>query len=254
MSQLKAALQGGKHVVGIMLQELREPFLLQLLADAGYDFVILDMEHGTYDFHDIAHLSQVAKLLGVTPIVRPPDHAYPWIARALDAGAQGLMVPRVSSPEQVRQVLDAMKFPPVGIRGMAGQRGHTDYRSVDRLKHAEKANRENLLIVQIELAEAVERLDEILAVEGVDVALVGPGDLSVSLGCSSLKDPKLDAAIQRVVDGCKKRNVPSAIQIADLDAVVRWSKAGMQLVVLGTDVSFLNDVVTQKMKQVRSGL
>mgnify|MGYP001245666788 CR=1 FL=1 len=252
MSNLKEALAAGKHLVGLMLQELREPFVLHLLKDAGYDFVILDMEHGTYDFHDIAHLSQVAKLLGLTPLVRPPDHTYPWIARALDAGAQGLMVPRVSSPDQVRQVLSAMKFPPVGVRGMAGQRGHTDYRSVDRIKHAERMNRENVLIVQIELAEAVERLDEILTVDGVDVALVGPGDLSVSLGCSSLRDPRLEEAIQRVVNTCKRRGVPSAIQIADLEAVVRWTKAGMQLVVLGTDVSVLNDVLSEKIKHVRS--
>ncbi len=231
VNRTKQALNDGQPAVGTMLAEIRQPSVMQLLSNAGFDFVVIDNEHGPFTIERIAELSRTARNLGLTPIVRVPDLAYPYLAQPLDAGAQGLMLPRVTNADQVKEAVQIMKYPPFGSRGCAFGRGATDFRGAPLTETMATANDETMLIVQIETKEAVENIDEILAVPGVDVAFVGPTDLSISLGVPGQTDsPVLTAAIEQVIAVCQRNGVVPGIQMNDLDLAVEWAKKGMRLI------------------------
>ena len=127
-NRLKRLLAEGKTPIGVFLIEFRQAAVLQILANCGFDFVIIDNEHGVFSIESIADLARAARLLDLTPIVRIPDHAYPWIAQALDAGALGIMAPRIETPAQVAGVVRSMKYPPQSGRG-ATRRGSATWSS-----------------------------------------------------------------------------------------------------------------------------
>ena len=181
-NKLKRLLKSGGTAIGTMVCDTRTPAIARALHVAGFDFFILDTEHGSFSLETVSDMMQMARMEGITPIVRVPDFSYPFIARTLDAGAMGVMVPRVKTRAQVEQIVRAVKYPPMGERGMMNARTNTDYRGMTIGEYGAQANQETMVIVQIETREAVEDIDAILAVPGVDAALMGPADLSVSLG------------------------------------------------------------------------
>ncbi len=230
-NQVKVALDAGQSVVGTMVSEIRQPAVMQLLKNAGFDFVIIDNEHGPFNIETIADLSRTAKYLGLTPLVRIPDLAYPFIAQPLDSGAQGLMIPRITQADQVREVVQMMKYPPTGRRGCATSRGFTDFQSGPLPEVMAAANEETLLIIQVETVEAVANIEEIVAVPGVDVTLIGPSDLSIALGVPGQWDsPKLHAAIEKMLAACQDSGVYPAIHFNDLEWATYWINKGMRLV------------------------
>jgi 2-dehydro-3-deoxyglucarate aldolase/4-hydroxy-2-oxoheptanedioate aldolase len=223
-----------------MIAEFRQPSVVQLLANAGFDFVIIDNEHGAFNLETIADLARTAIYVGVTPIVRVPDLAYPYIAQSLDAGAQGLMVPRISTASQVHEVVQMMKYPPVGMRGSALSRGYTQFKGGPVAEVMAQVNEETLLIVQVEMRGAVENIDVIVSIPGVDVALIGPNDLSIALGVPGQQNhPTVQAAIQKTIDACQRHSVFPAIHMNDLSLAVHWAKQGMRLVSSNAEIGLL---------------
>lgn len=230
-NRIKHALRAGEAVIGTMIAEIRQPAVMQLLANAGFEFVIIDNEHGPFNIETIADLCRTAKYVGLTPIVRVPEIAYPYIAQSLDSGAQGIMIPRVTEVEQVRQAVQIMKYPPMGQRGNALSRGYTDFKSGPVAEVLATVNEETMLIVQIETREAVEQIEEIVTTPGVDVALIGPNDLSISLGVPAQIDgPEVRAAIETTIAACQKHGVFPAIHMNRLDLAVYWTRQGMRLI------------------------
>jgi 2-dehydro-3-deoxyglucarate aldolase/4-hydroxy-2-oxoheptanedioate aldolase len=230
-NRIKRALQNGQSVVGTMVAEMRQPAVVQLLANAGFDFVIIDNEHGPFNIETIADLARTAKYVGLTPFVRVPDITYPHIAQSLDSGAQGVMIPRVTAAQQVLQAVQIMKYPPLGMRGNALSRGYTNFKSGSVAEVMAEVNEETLLIVQVETRQALENIEEILAIPGVDVALIGPTDLSISLGVpGQIDSPQMDAAIKTMITACQQHGVFPAIHMNDLELAVYWAKNGMRLV------------------------
>lgn len=239
-NKMKQALAEGKTVFGTMVVEIRQPSVMQLLANAGFDFVIIDNEHGQFTIETIADLSRAARLVGVTPIVRVPEIAYAAITQPLDGGAQGIMIPRVTERHQVEEAVQMMKYPPLGRRGSVTGRGHTDFRSgaIDEMTVA--ANRESSLIVQIETRQALEHIDEILSVAGVDAALVGPTDLSVALGVPGEMDsPELTRSIEFTLTACGKHRVVPALHMNDLSLAAAWAKRGMRIISFSAETSLM---------------
>jgi 2-dehydro-3-deoxyglucarate aldolase/4-hydroxy-2-oxoheptanedioate aldolase len=223
-----------------MISEFRQPAVVQLLANAGFDFVIIDNEHGPFNIETIADLSRAARYVGLTPIVRVPDLAYPYLAQSLDAGAQGIMLPRVFRIEQVRQAAQIVRYPPAGMRGCAFNRGHTDFKAGPLAETMAKLNEETMLIIQVETREAVESIEEIVATPGVDVALIGPTDLSIALGVPGQMDaPQLHAAIEKMIAACQRHDVFPALHINDLTWAAHWAKRGMRLLSSGSEAGFL---------------
>lgn len=251
-NRLKRRLAEGHLAVGTMVAELRQMSVIQALGNAGLDWVILDNEHGAFNPETLADLSRVARLLGVTPIVRVPVLAYQHLAPVLDGGAQGVMLPRVMSPEPVREAVAAVKYPPQGARGCALGRAHTEFRSGDVAAAMADSNRETFVIVQIETREALERLDELLAVPGVDAALVGPNDLAIALGVPGrMRDPILETAIHQVLDACRRRGVVPAIHTNDVALTAEWAGRGMRLVSISSDMGFLTAAAAQAVRTIR---
>lgn len=253
-NRLKRALRSGGTAVGTMLAEFRQASVMQLLAVAGFDFVIIDNEHGPFNVETIADLSRAARAAGMTPIVRPPELAYAHVTQALDGGAQGIMLPRVTGAAEVHECLGMMKYPPAGRRGSVMARGHTEFRSGPLLEAMEHANQETMLVVQVETARAVERLDEILSVPGVDVALVGPNDLSVALGVGGqMESPVLAEAIEQTIAACRRHDVVPAIHTGDARLSAMWAAKGMRMVSNGTETGYLVAAGRGAVEQVRAG-
>lgn len=239
-NKLKASLRGGKAVFGTMLVEIRQPSVMQLLANAGFDFVLIDNEHGPFTVETIADLSRAARQLGVTPIVRVPEISYAHITQALDGGAQGIMIPRITDARQVADAVGMMKYPPMGRRGSVVTRGHTEFRSGNVDEALSTANEESMLVVQIETAEALAHIDDILSIRGVDVALVGPTDLSVALGVAGqMSSVELVAAIERTLAACSKHGIIPAIHMNDLEGAAHWAANGMKMVSFNSEAGLM---------------
>jgi 2-keto-3-deoxy-L-rhamnonate aldolase RhmA len=239
-NRMKQALKAGQPVIGTMLVELRQPSVMQILKAAGFDFVIIDSEHGPFNDETIADLSRAARQLDLTPIVRVPDMQYPYIARALDGGAQGIMLPRVTDAVHVQEAVSYMKYPPMGRRGCAFARGSTDFRGGPLAESMRAANEETLFMVQIETVEALEDIDSILEVPGVDAALLGPTDLSIALGePGQIDSPVMQDAIRKTIAACQRHDVAPAIQLLDLDAAAAWADSGMRVLSLFSEMTLL---------------
>jgi len=251
-NRLRTRLAEGATVVGTMLVELRQPSVMTMLANAGLDFVLIDNEHGPFSIDAIADLSRAARDAGVTPIVRVPELTYAHVVQPLDAGAQGIMLPRVTAPEQVELCVACMKYLPEGRRGAVLARGHTGFRGGPLADTLAQMNRETFLIVQIETGEAVNRLDELLAVPGVDAALIGPTDLSVALGVAGQMDhPKLVEAIERTMAACTRHGVLPAIHTNDVAMTTAWARRGMRLVSNNSEVGLLMAGVRSAVTAIR---
>ena len=252
-NRIKQALQRGDAVIGTMASEIRSPGFMWMLAHAGFDFVFIDMEHGTYDLPTVADLIKVARLAGITPLVRVPDLGYHFAAQALDAGAMGLMLPRVETREQAEQFVSFMKYPPLGVRGISAHRGHTNYERATPRELVNHMNEHTLVVLQIERQRAVENIDNLLTVPGVDVALIGPLDLTVSLGKEDTNAPAVTAAIQHVLEATQRHNVAMGMHSSTPSVVVEWQRRGATMLTCGTDVGFFSAGAQQTVNALRVG-
>jgi 2-keto-3-deoxy-L-rhamnonate aldolase RhmA len=252
-NRAKASLKAGNLLLGTMLADIRQPSIMQVLKNAGFDFVIIDNEHGAFGIESIADLSRMARILGLTPIVRVPDLAYPYVAQSLDAGAQGIMLPRVTCTDQVRQLLEIMKYPPVGKRGTAMSRGQSDFRAGPLVANLSHANANSFAMIQIETAESLENLDEIVAIDGVDALFVGPTDLSIALGVIGQPEaPELIDAVERVLDRAKAHGVATAIQANDLAYARRWVERGMEIISYSSELGLLTAAASAGIQAIRA--
>jgi 2-dehydro-3-deoxyglucarate aldolase/4-hydroxy-2-oxoheptanedioate aldolase len=224
------------------------------MAHAGCDFLFVDMEHGPYSYDTVADLVRVARLVGMTPLVRVTDNVPHLITRVLDLGAQGIMVPRIETRAEVERIVESTLFPPLGKRGCSVNKGQNDFASQAPWSFTEEANSENLIILQIEREQAVENIDGLISVPGVGAALIGPNDLSLSMGLhggdmlAMLEEP-----IQHVLDACRARGVPCGLHIGNMEWLLEWQRRGMQLLCYATDILFLLRGASSAMAQLRQG-
>ena len=251
INRVKQALKAGQPVYGTMLVESASTAYVMMLAHAGYDFVFIDMEHGVYDLGVVAEMIRVARLTGLTPLVRIPDLAYDLVARTLDAGAMGIMLPRVETVEQAQTLVRYAKYPPEGVRGAAAGRGHTDYRGAAPRDLVRHMNEHTLVILQIEREAAVQRIDDLFAVPGVDAGLIGPFDLTISLGVESVTAPEVESAIARVLDAAQRAGVACGIHSSDPQQTAVWRARGMTLLMSGSDAQFFSAGARQALAAMR---
>ena len=206
-NQLKRALVDGKTVFGL-LNSIPSPLLVEMIGYAGFDFVILDMEHVCLNPETLENMVRAAECAGVTPLVRVPSAAPDVILRALDCGAQGVVVPHVRSAAEAAQAVAASRYHPFGTRGISGGRT-TGFGTLDLPAYFARANSEIMVVAMIEDREGVDDLDAILSVAGIDMVLEGAIDLSQSYGVpGQAQHATVQDAIEKIATTCLHRNVP----------------------------------------------
>ncbi len=237
---LRKRVRDGECVYGTMIRQGRDPGTPGVFAAAGYDFVFIDMEHGNYSMETAADLIRGAKSVGIAPLVRVPRLEVFFISRCLDAGAEGIMVPMTSTREQAEEIVRYAKYTPWGDRGYGSQIGHTDYKPAKAAEFMKEANENTLLIAQIETEKAVDNVDAILDVQGIDVGLIGPNDLSISMGVPDQMGSEILAkAMDKVIESAKKKGKASGIHIGNIDLIKNLRAKGMTVLAYFADINFL---------------
>lgn len=249
-NKVKAQLAQGKAVVGPIIGEMRSIGPVRIMALAGLDFLFLDMEHGMANWETTSSLVQMSLVCGICPIVRPTDLTYAHVARAMDTGAQGVIIPRVESREQAEAAVSYVKYPPIGRRGAGGD-GRNGYERLDARTAVETSNRESMIVVQIESTEGVANLDAIASVPGIDVMLIGPQDLSISLGVhGDFSDPIFLEAAEKVAAAGKRHGVATGMVERDAAAFKRWYDMGMRFLVCNSDGNMLRQAAANDVKVI----
>ncbi len=237
---IKATLQAGGSVLGTCVTDCFNPEIVVAIDAAGLDFFFIDTEHSRTAFDDVQTFVRVAKSTDVVPLVRVPQSEYFFLARMLDVGAMGTISPRTESVEETRKIVAAMKFPPQGRRGYGLRSIVTDLNFKGAAAEMESANKESMVIVQMETQPCVDAIEEIVAVPGVDATMVGPFDLSVSLGIpGDFEHPIFWNAFDRMVEACNRVGVAPGVHFGSAKMLRRARNHGARFLVCGTDMSVL---------------
>ena len=228
----KAKLQEGSHAIGAIIGGFA-PDLVELFGAMGYDFVMIDCEHGPMSLDQTEHMARAAEAFDITPIARIPDHADATILRYLDRGLQGIIVPHVNTRQQAEAVARASRYYPNGHRGVGGGRAHDYGIGVSRGESTRWVNDQTLVVCMIEETEAVENLDDILSVPGVDVLHVASGDLGQSMGNPGVADVRrlMSQTIPRIKAGGKLAGV-GGNSPEDAAGVAEFIKLGASFVTI----------------------
>jgi 2-keto-3-deoxy-L-rhamnonate aldolase RhmA len=251
-NRLQQVLAEGRVPVGHMVLEFGTRGVAKILEVAGADFVIFDMEHGPFDTAQIADLVAWTKATPVAPFVRIPQVAYHFVARALDAGALGIMVPNVRSADEARAVVDAAKYAPMGRRGVILGGGHGDFRNEEARAFFERSNRGTTIICQIESREGLEQLDAIASVPGVDILWVGQADLTQSLGIpGQFQDQRFLDALARVVEVARAHGLAAGIQPGSMAQAEEWMAIGYNVISYSGDYFVYRDALAQAFAGIR---
>ena len=249
---LRKRVLAGESVYGTMIRQARDPGAPSIFAAAGYDFVFIDMEHGNYSMETIADLIRGAKSSKIATIIRVPHLETFFISRVLDAGAEGIMVPMTSTRRQAEEIVRFSKYASLGQRGFGAQLGQTDYKPLKASEFMKEANENTLIVAQIETPEAIENIDAILEVEGIDVGLIGPNDLSISMGMPDQMGSEIfTKAIDKVVESAKKKGKASGIHIGNMEALKKWRAKGMTVLAYSTDIAFMYNTSKSSLEELK---
>lgn len=251
-NRVKKILNEGGVCFGTMLRMLKVPHAFSLFSAGGWDYLIMDTEHNDCDLESLAALALVAKYEETAFLVRVPDKHYFQMAQALDLGLEGLILPRVDTPDQVNHILQSTRYFPLGSRGASVSNTATLFRPHPAREYMEWANRETLIVIQIESEEAVENVDQLVSIDGVDAVMIGPFDLSQSMGIpGQLKDPRMDEAFQKVIDGCNRHGVAPGVHLTSFEDVEKWVSRGMRFITFQYDISMLVEASREKIGRLR---
>jgi len=233
----KVRLATGGVSIGTMVFEFATTGIARIVAEAGAEFVIFDMEHTGFSIETIRMLIATSRGANVLPMVRVPATEYHFIARVLDMGALGVMVPMVESAEQARRIVQSAKYPPVGRRGAAFGVAHDDYSGGPIVPKIMAANLDTLLIAQIETAEGVRHVEEIAAVSDIDVLWIGHFDLSNSLGIpGQFTHPQFQSAVEKVVAACRQHGKTPGFMASDIAGGQALLDQGFRMLAYGGDL------------------
>ncbi len=248
---IKDEILAGRTVAGAMVFEFFSPGMSAILANSGCRFVLYDMEHTGLGFETLKWLFSTCRGLPIEPMVRVPRGEYTWLARALDLGARGVMIPMVESAEQARRIVEACRYPPVGRRGAAFGFAQDDYTGGDVGEKVRSANARTMVIAQIETEHGLERVEEIAAVDGIDVLWVGHFDLSNFLGIpAQFDDPRFDAAMRKVAEVARRHGKAAGFMATDRAWIDRVRAMGYTMIAVGTDPGLFGSAVQALVEQV----
>jgi 2-dehydro-3-deoxyglucarate aldolase/4-hydroxy-2-oxoheptanedioate aldolase len=253
-NSVKQRIQSGGVSVGTMVFEFDTTGVARIAAEAGAEFILFDMEHTGWSIETIRMLLATSRATGSVPLVRVPAAEYHFIARVLDMGAMGIMVPMVESAAQAEKIAASAKYPPMGRRGAAFGISHDDYASGDLVEKIASANRETLLIAQIETAQGLQNVDAIAAVAGIDVLWIGQFDLTNSLGIPGQFDhPQFHDAVKKVVNACRTYRKTAGYMVMDTAGGEAMLAQGFRMLAYSGDLWLYQEALRQGIAALRRG-
>jgi 2-dehydro-3-deoxyglucarate aldolase/4-hydroxy-2-oxoheptanedioate aldolase len=251
VNHVKAALKAGKLQLGMNFGQLRSLEIPRLIAAAGFHWMFIDTEHGGFDLETVQDICRVARLVGVCPIVRVAELQYSLVSRALDCGAEGIILPRVEEPSRLETAVSWMKFPETGIRGYGLQPSQIDYEGLAFSQIIEHINENVLTVFQIESQRGIDAREELLSVAGVDAVLIGPADLSISLGVAGeFQHRRVIEAMESIRDTCERKAIAPGTHTRTVALARFWKDRGMRFLGCGSDIGFLWDKASETVRKV----
>lgn len=251
LDRFKNKLKEGKCVFGPFMKST-DPAFIEVAGYSGFDFVILDMEHGPASFSELQNLIRAALLANIIPIVRTSDSDEVSISKPLDLGALGVQIPQIILGLTAKACVNAARFFPLGKRGVCRFVRAANYSSLPREDYFKKAN-DSLIIIQLEGKEAMMDIENILNVEGIDIIFIGPYDLSQSLGVpGQISHPIVIEAMNDIVKRARSLGIVVGTFTDTLQSAMMWKKAGVQYISYSVDVGLFTNVCTQLVKELNS--
>lgn len=245
--QFRSRLGAGELLIGTLVT-LQAPEVTELLVELGFDWLFVDTEHGPFDSRAAQGLLQAAGT-DFPCLIRVPAGEEVWIKKALDIGAAGVIVPQVNSAEQAERIVHLCKYPPEGVRGVGIARAHGFGHRFQ--EYVDTANQQVTVVIQIEHIDAVRNIQAIVAVPGIDAILVGPYDLSASLGkVGQVADPDVQQAIALVGETCSNAGVKLGAFGVDARAVEPFIEQGFTLIAVGVDTLFLMQAAEAALSEI----
>lgn len=253
MANIRQLLKEDRPAIGSWINSA-SPIVAELMASTGFDFLTVDVEHSAVDLVQTQALFQAIKSgnPNCAALVRLAGNSYADTKRYLDAGAAGVIAPLINTADQARELVRSVKYPPAGMRGVGFCRAN-GY-GMHLKESVASANDETFVCVQIEHIEAVRNIDEILRVTGIDAVIIGPYDLSASLGLTAQFDhPEMVAAVDAIGDACKRHGVIAGIHVVQPDVAdaVRRYKEGYHFIAYSLDITMLMNACMHGLSEIR---
>jgi 2-keto-3-deoxy-L-rhamnonate aldolase RhmA len=252
-NHVKEKLSRGEPVFGCAAFGVANPEIAHALAASGFDFLLIENEHWPMSLESGQLLVRAARAADITAITRVPDAEYHLVARTLDTGTEGVIVPRVETPERAAEVVSWARFPPEGRRGCGPGPLLYDYESVPLPEALAHWNRNTLVVIQAESRQAIDCVDELAATPGLDAIMIGPADLSISIGAPrDLDHPEFVRSVERLTAACAAHGIASGMFIGELERIRRYMTLGMRLFVVSGDLQLVRQAGRELMDKLET--
>ena len=252
----KEQILNGDLSLGVGLRQSRTSDIGKIMATCGYDWLFIDMEHNSMSVDIASQISMAAQDAGITPIVRVPDFAHHHATRVLDCGAMGIVFPHVDDAKTAKKLVSYCLFPPHGNRSMTGALPQLNFEQLPIPEVAKIINENMIVVIMLESPTAIDNVEEIAAVKGIDVILIGTNDLCMEMGIpGDYSNPKIKDAYSKVISACNKFNkTPGMGGVYDEALMSEYINMGMKFILSGSDLSFMMASAKQRSKNLRSFL
>ena len=246
-------LEAGELALGIGLRQARTVDIGKMMKTCGFDWLFIDMEHNAMGIDIATQISVAAQDAGITPIVRVPGFQHFHATRALDCGAMGIVVPHVDDAVTAAKMVENCRYPPVGRRSVAGAMPQLDFETVPVSEATQVINDTTLLVIMLETPQAIENVEEIAAVDGIDILLIGTNDLCMEMGIpGQVGDPRIGEIFERVIAACRANGkYPGLGGVYDPPLVERYIALGMQFILVGSDVALMMAAARDRVARFR---
>ncbi len=253
-ANLKRKLQNNAHVIGSWINT-GSPIVAELMASCGFDFLTVDVEHSAVNLAQTQGLFQAIRSGNpdCSPLVRLQGNEYSETKRYMDAGAAGVVAPFINTSEQAKALISAVKYPPEGMRGVGFCRANMYGTNLKEI--VETANEETFVCVQIEHIEAINNIDEIFNVSGIDAAMIGPYDLTASMGITGEFDhPEMIEATKKILDACQRHSIIPGIHVVqpDVHEVERRYLEGYRFIAYSLDITMLLTSCSEGLNEIQN--
>lgn len=250
VNKTKSAIQQGRTVLGTIVTT-PTPQIVEALGWAGLDFVMIDTEHAPLSTESLEEIVRAADVSGITPLVRVLKNDAGMILRSLDIGSMGVHVPGIKSADDAQKAVAAVKYQPLGNRGLSPSHRAARYGMLPVKSYVESANECTMLVVHVECKEGVDNIEQILDVDGIDVVFIGAFDISQSLGIPGQVDhPLVTSAMDTIIRAARKRNIVLGAAAGSTENAQKIREKGVQYILLSTALRLLCDTVTNAYKEI----